>query len=735
MHKEVSPGNFIAWEERAGAFESMGLAEPSGIDLTSPDAPPDSLPSWAVTEGFFDALGVRPILGAGFGQEHFQPGGPGAVMISHALWQRRFGGDPSLIGNTVEVNGNATVVAGVLPPWLEYPSPRDFWTPKQYRPGEPGDRYSSYMYAVGRLAPGVTAAEAQAELDAVAASLTADYPRTNGDAGIRLVPLKEEIVGGVRPAMLVLLGAVALLLLIACANVAHLVLARAAKRGHELSVRASLGASRMRLARQLITECLVLALVGGIAGIGLAVACLEAIVALSPPELPRIDAVALDGRVLALSAFVTLMTVSLFGLVPVLRLSRPDALAALRGGKRAHTVDRAGIRFRGGLIVIETAVAMVLLVGAGLLARSFTELVSEDLGFAVERRATIQAFLWDRNPTAEQRIRRVDEFDAQFESLPEVESAAVVSALPFHPTRIEMRAQLEVMGRPTSDDTVPEVVFLAASPDYFSTMGIPLVRGSVYDRAPADDGPARAVVNETLVRRFFKGENPLGRKVRILVRGGDPVELDVVGVVGDVRPTTFASETDPELYIPYERSGTGGVTFVVRSKGEASPMMPALRREFWQVDPNQAIYHEATVEQLVSDTLVARRFQLLLNGAFSVVALVLVAVGVFGVISFASSQRVSEIGIRMALGARAGDVLGMVLREGGVLALAGIALGLAAAFVLTRFLSSLLYGVSATDPLTFACVACLLVVVALLASLIPARRAVHVDPIVALREE
>lgn len=733
-HGEVSPGNFIEWEQRIGGFEAMGLAEPSGIELSVSGRSPEAFPSWAVTQGFFDALGVRPLLGGGFVPEHFAPGGPAAVMISHDLWQRRFGEDPGIVGRSLEVDGGAAVVAGVLPPWLQYPSPKDFWTAKRYRDDEKDDRTGSYMRAVARLAPGVTVAEAQAAATAAAAALAGEFPRTNGDTGIRLVPLEDEVVGEARPSMLALLAGAGLLLLIACANVAHLVLARATRRQHELAVRATLGADRWRLARQLLSECLLLAALGGTLGIGLAAAGVAAIAALSPPELPRIAAASLDARVLAFAAATTLVTLTLFGLAPALRLSRAGARLAA-AGTRPHSAGRPVGRFRGALVVAETAFAAILLIGAGLLARSFGELVSQDLGFAVEGRTTIQAFIWDRNPTAQQRIQRVAEHDAAFESLAGVESAAVASGVPFHPTTLEHRMQLAIPGRPIPRDVAPEIIVMMVSPDYFATMGIPLLQGSVFESRQDVSGPAQVVINETLARRFFQDANPVGREMALSSKGGAPTALFVSGVVGDVRPSSFASQPRPEVYLPYSRTGTGSITFVVRTSGDAGAMMPALRDRFWQVDPGQSIYHEATVEQLVSDTLVLRRFQLLLNGTFAALALVLVAVGVFGVISFASTERVNEIGVRMALGARAGQVLGLVIRQGGFLALLGVGFGLVAALGLSRYLGSLLYGVSPTDPLTFAAVAALLVGVAVLASFLPARRATRIEPVAALRSE
>jgi putative ABC transport system permease protein len=733
MHKEVAPGNFIAWKERSATFTAMGLAEPSGIDLTSPGAPPVMIPTWNVSEGFFEALGVRPVLGAGFQPEHYEAGGPAAVMISYDFWQRHLGGEPSVVGTTIQIDVGGAVVAGVLPPWLEYPEPKDIWTPKRYRQEELADRASNYMYAVARLASGGTAAEAQAELDTVATSLAREFPRTNGDAGVRLVPLKEEIVGGIRPAMLALLGAAALLLLIACANVAHLMLVRAGERGYELSLRACLGASRRRLARQLLIESALVTAAGGLFGIGLAAAGLEGVIALSPPDVPRIDAVTLDGRVLAGAALICLATVGIVSLLPVLRFARADAAGALRGGPRGQTSDPVGTGLRRGLVVGEIAVAVILLVGSGLLARSFVAFTAEDLGFGIEGRATAQAFIWDRNPTAEQRIARVAEIDERLEALPGVERAAVVSALPFHPTRITRLMAFDAIGR-SSRPADRELLVYAASPDYFKAMQIPLLAGEMFESA-ANREPIDVVINETAARHFFGDESPVGRTATVADRTGSESELRIVGVVGDVRSTSFASAAEPELYIPYVNSATGSLIFLVQTDGDAAAMLPLLRRALHAVDPGQSIYFEATMEQLVSATLVTRQFQLLLIGAFSIAALVLVVVGVFGVFSYATALRTNEIGIRMAVGARAAHVLGMVLRQAFALALLGVGFGLAAAAGLTRFIGSLLYGIDATDPLTYVSVAILLGFAALLASWLPARRASRIDPTEALRSE
>lgn len=727
-HNEVSPGNFLSWVERTTSFEALGLAEPSGVDLTGEEAPV-AVPAWDVTEDFFEALGVRPILGPGFDPAHFESGGPAAVMISYGLWQRRYGGAPGLVGDTIEVDGGPATVVGVLPPWLQYPEAKDIWTPQRFRPDELEDRRSGYMFAVGRLAPGATAAAVQAELDIIAESLGREYPRTNGDTGIRIVPLADEIVGDLRHTLFILLGAVVFLLLIACANVAHLVLARAAGRRHELSIRASLGADRARLVRQLLTESLVLAAFGGLAGVGLAAVGIEVIIALSPPGFPRIEMASVDGRVLAFAAFVTAATAVIFGLAPALRLSRTDARAAqLPDAGRQGPSQSA--RARSALVVAEIAVAMVLLVGAGLLVRSFTALVDNPLGFDAERRVTLQLFIWDRNESVSERVARVAEIDERFEALPGVERSAVVSAFPFHPTRIVSRTEVAVAGEP-ADEAGDEVVVLAASPDYFRTMGIPLLDGRVYAQPVSSDGPPLAVINETLARSRFGDRDPVGR--RLIFGNGTAVE--VVGVVGDVRSASFANAPDAELYIPYDQSGTGNVTFVVQTDGEAAAMVPLLRNALWHVDPGQSIYHEATVEQLVSATLVERRFHLLLIGGFAVIALLLCAIGVFGVISFATSCRGREIGIRMAVGARARDMLGMVARHAVLLALTGVALGAGASFMLSGVLSGMLYGVSATDPATFIVTAMLLIAVAQVACFIPARRAARFDPMTALRSE
>lgn len=728
---EVSPGNFTEWQERSTSFVAMGLAEPHGFDLTG-DGPPESVPSWRVSEGFFRALGVQPVAGRVFTPEEYQTGS--VVVISYTLWQARYGGDPSIIGNAIQLDNAPVTVVGVLPPDLEYPAPKDLWAPKEWREGEREDRRSAYMHAVARLRSGVSTGEAQAELDRVAAALAAEYPRTNASSGVNVVPLRDHVIGDVRSALMVLLGAVGFVLLIACANVASLLLARGAERRRELSVRSALGAGRGRILRQLLTESLVIGLFGGVGGMLLALAGIRALVALSPPEVPRISGIAIDARIVAFALGVTIFAAILSGLVPALRSSTTDFGATLRGTGRTATAERERGRLRGFLVVAQVALALVLLVGAGLLTRSFVDLLSNDPGFAVENRVALQLFIWDRNPTQEARLQRMAELDERLEAAPGVAKVAAVFSLPFHPTGLHTTRRLTVKGRAASAADAEAIVFLnMATPDYFEVMGVPLLRGRPFTAEDRLGSPIVALVNETLARRFFANEDPIGREVE-LVEGEGSFSAEIVGVVGDVRPTTLDSEPRPEIYIPFAQSGTGSVTLLVQARRDAAALIPALRELIWQVDDQQAIYHTATVESLISKTLVERRFNLVLLGVFSLSALILAAVGIYGLISFATRQRVQEIGVRLALGARPLDVVGMIVRQGMLLVAPGVVLGLVGALLLTRFLEHMLYGVTPTDLGTFVPVAALMAVVSLLAAFVPARRAAALDPVETLRE-
>ncbi|MGH2779887.1 MAG: ABC transporter permease, partial [Thermoleophilaceae bacterium] len=694
--REVAPGNFLEWERRTTSFSPMGLAEPFGHDLTG-QAPPVPLDAWRVTEGFFDALGVEPVVGRTFLAEEYVPDAPPVVLLSHEVWQQRYGSDPDIVGRRIEVDFTPATVVGVLPPGLEYPSEVGLWTPKTFQVSDAYDerteRAASYMQAIARLKPGVTLEQARGDMERAAAALAAEYPETNAETGVQVVPIEKQVLGEVRTGLLVLFGAVTFLLLIACANVASLLLARGSERGRELGVRAALGAGRTRLTRQLVTESLVLAAMGGVAGVALAYLGVRAFALLAPHDLPRLDTLGIDGRVLVFAIGSTLVTTLVSGLAPALRFSRPDVLPALQGGGRSGTPGRTRNRLRRALVVAQVALALMLLIGSGLLARSFVRLLSNDPGFAVERRATLQVFLWDRNPTAADRIRRVREIDARMEAVPGVEAAAVVSALPFHPQQIDAGDQLIVEDRPLTDGQIPRVFTTTASPDYFQVMGIPLVRGRMFTDRDREDAPRVALINETLARRFFAGEDPVGQRVTIGVMSA-PATREIVGVVRDVRPTTLDSDPRPELYVPYAQSGTGSVTFVVRTRTDASALLPTLREQIWQVDPAQSIDQSAALEDLVSETLVERRFHLSLLGGFSVLALMLAAIGIYGLINFITRRRLREIGIRLALGAAPAAVRSAVLRNAMGMVTAGMAAGVIGALLLTRLMRSMLYEVS-----------------------------------------
>ncbi|HVF61094.1 MAG TPA: ABC transporter permease [Thermoanaerobaculia bacterium] len=739
LKKEVASGNFLSWRERSRSFAALGLAEPFGFDLTG-DGPPEPATAWRVTEEFFAALGVEPVLGRSFAPEDYaveaDPAAPPrAVLLSYGLWQRRYGADPAILGRQIQLDGQGVPIVGVLPPWLEYPDDRDLWAPKVFPPFQLQERASGYMPAVGRLRPGVTRAAAQAELDGIAAALGVEHPGTNAGAGVNLVPLQEQVLGSVRPALLVLLGAVALLLLIACANVAGLLLARGTERSRELGVRAAIGAGRGRLARQLLTESVLLSGLGGAAGLLVAFGGVRLLARIVPPDLPRAGAIAVDARILAFALGVTLLTAVLCGVGPALRLSRPDLLSALGGGGRGAGPGPASTRLRNALVVTEVAFALVLLIGAGLLGRSFVRLLDNDLGFRAERRAAVQLFLWDRNPTAEQRRQRVAQLAARFSSVPDVEEVAVVSALPLHPHQIDPQDELIREDRPGPRPGESALVYTTvASPNYFRLMGIPLRGGRELGERDRSDAPAVAIVNQALAGRFFPGEDPVGKRVTFGVMGR-PVSREIVGVVANVRPTALDSDPRPEVYVPFEQSAIGSVTFVVRTRTEAAAMLPVLRALVWQVDADQSVYHLATVDRLLSDTLVGRRFNLQLLAAFSAVALALATLGIYGLISFLASQRRHEIGVRMALGARRGDIVGMIVRQGLGLGVPGVALGVLGALALTRFLRHLLYGVTPTDPVAFVGLSVLLLIVTAAGAYLPARRAAGADPGRVLRQE
>jgi putative ABC transport system permease protein len=740
--QEVAPGDYVDWRERSRSFTAMALAEPFGYDLTDGERP-EPAAAWRVTEEWFEALGVALLHGRGFLPEEYAASAerPAAVVLSHRLWRSRYGADPGLVGRTVALDGAATVVVGVLPAGLDYPEPRDVWTPKVFlvtdRRDERTERGSRYMRVVARLAGGVGLAAAADEMDRIGAELAREAPSTNAGVGVAVVPLREHVVGRVRPALLVLLGAVALVLAIACANVAGLLLGRAWERGREVAVRVALGASRARLARQALAEGLALAAAGGALGVGAAWAALRLVVASAPPAVPRLGELGLDGPVLAFAAGVSLAAALLCAAAPALRptaAGTPRGTAALLGGAGSATRTGTAPRLRTLLVVAQVAIGLVLLVGAGLLGRSFLNLTANDLGFTVERRAALQLFLWDHFPRRADREQAVAAIAERMAAVPGVGEVAVVSALPFHPSQIDAADELVVEGRPAAPGERRTVFTTVASPGYFGLMGIPLLAGRPPSERDRGDAPPVAWINETLARRFFPGEDPVGRRVTIGVMSA-PVSREIAGVVGDVRPTALDSDPRPELYVPYAQTGTGSVTFVVRGETDPAALLDELRAAVWEVEPEQSVYHAATLEELVAATLAQRRFHLALVGAFSTAALALALVGVYGLLSYLTRQRTSEIGVRMALGASRRSVASMVVGSGLRLALAGVGLGLAGALAATRFLRPLLYGVEPADPRTFTQIALLVVAICALAAYLPARRAAAADPVAALRGE
>jgi putative ABC transport system permease protein len=738
LRGEVTPGNFLEWRAGTSTYADLASAEPYAMDYTGGERP-EVFFAANVSERFFDLLGVTPVHGRLFAPEDHVDGRQQVALIGERLWKRRFAADPSIVGRTIPLDGMPYTVVGILPASLELnllpaPGDRDLWLPKVFEEYEKNLRGPGWWAVIGRLKAGVTLAQAQADLDVVSARLAREYPRTNGTMRAALEPLGEHLVGEARPALTLLLWAVAVVLLIACANVANMMLARASDRDREFAVRAALGASRARLARQLLAESLLVSLAGSVVGLLLAVWLVGLVVSLAPRELPRLAELAVDWRLAAAAVVVGLGAGLVAGLIPAAQLSRPRPPDALGAGRSA-TASRGTRRVRDGLAVAEIALAVALVVGAGLLLRSFARLVSVDPGFRADRVLALQVFAWDRQDTPEKRAAFFADTIRDLSALPGVTDVGAVSAMPFIEANINIQGRFVIEGRPPKPANEQDIANLTvATPGYFPVMGIPLVRGRHLAATDTMDRPLAAVISSTMAERYWPGANPLGSWIQGRFDGRD-VRAEVVGIVGEIRHDGLDRPTRAEIFFAQAQVGFGSMTYVVRTANDPSAVAEAARQVIWRHDPLLTFYDTASVSQLVSESVAPRRFSLVLVTVFAVTALVLAAAGIYGVLSVGAARQRREFGVRIAMGATAGEIGRLVVARGLRLGATGLALGLAAAALAGGWLRSLLFEVSPLDPVTLGGVSVLVLAVAVAACYVPARRAMRVDPITALRTD
>jgi len=739
----ISYPDLLDWREQNQVFTQIAGTQFNSYNLTGGDEP-ERLQGRAVSAEFLEVLGVRPMLGRAFLAAEDRPGGNRVCLMSYGLWQRRFGSDPHIVGKTITLNGEPYTAVGVLPRNYRFGTPTDIFVPlglegksevMKERANHPG------IYAIARLKPGVSFEQAEAEMKVIAKRLGEQYPKSNGDNSVTLTPLREYFVGEIRLSLLILLGAVSCVLLIACANVANLLLARAAARGREIAIRTALGASRLRVIRQLLTESVLLAILGGAAGLLLALWGVDILRRADLDSLPTTADIGLDQYVLGFTSAVSLLTGLIFGLAPALQASRLDLNESLKESGRSATGGRGRARVRHLLVISEVALSLVLLVGAGLLVRSFIRLRQTDTGFDPQNLVTMQLSLRVGQDEGHKVTQFFTEVGHRVKALPGVRAVAFSNGVPFLGA---METSFAIVGRDNPDVSKrPLAVEYITSPDYLQTVGVRLVKGRFFSERDTQHSPLVAVIDEEFARSHFPNEDPVGKYLEGSKEFKIP-DAQIVGVVSHVKNYGLGAPgpVQAELYYSFNQVPdrflpvlSDRMSLIVRTAADPMSLIPAVRREVQAVEKNQPVYHVKTMEQVIAESIGSQRFSMLLLSLFAVMALLLAAVGIYGVISYSVTQRTHEIGIRMALGAQTGDVLKLVLRQGITVALVGVAIGLVAALALTRLMSSLLFGVSATDPVTFALIALLLTGVALLASYLPARRATKVDPMVALRYE
>jgi putative ABC transport system permease protein len=736
----LAPSNFIRWRERATAFERTAPFYDYRINLTGSGAP-EEVVGMDITPDFFPTLGVTPLVGRAFADDEGPQGHDAVAILSYGLWQRRFAGDPAVVGRTVQLNGRAVTVVGVMPPDMRLflgrgslaTKPAELWMPFAFTAAQRAPR-GRYMSAIARLRPGVSLSGAQAQMDTIASGLTREFPEFNTGWGALLVPMHRELSGDLRPALLVLTGAVGFVLLIACANVANLLLARGATRQREMAIRSALGAGRIRVVRQLLTESLVLCLLGG--GMGLIVAqwALALLLAISPVSLADLGPVHLSYPVLAFTAAVSIATAIVCGFAPAFEGARGSVQEALKDGARQIGSSVRHRRIRQGFVVGEIALAVVLLVGAGLMIRSFGTLRRVNPGFDARNVLTARVTVPTRRYPDE--TKRIDFFASlvtRLAAIPGVESAGEVSYLPLAGsgaatgfTIVGQPAALPGQG-PTTDVSV-------CDNGYFHALKVPLLRGRIFSEREMREKSNVVVINDALARRYFPNQDPLGKSLVIAMN--DPnVPTEIIGVVGSVKFADFATDARPTTYWPHPQLAYSAMTLTVRTSSDPAAFAPLLEREVRAMDKDQPVADVRTMDQWVTRTLSQARFSSMLLTTFAALALALAAIGIYGVMSYAVSQRTSEIGIRLALGAEARDILGMVVGNAVRLSTVGLGIGVALALALSRTLTSLLYETAGTDPLTFAAVVATLGAVAIAASYFPARRASRIPPVEALRTQ